>query len=75
MNILAWLKAPSPAATRRPLPLGRGEGRNDAAAASPLPLAERSAAKPTGEVALLERHCAIWNDIARALEAKPKGAK
>ena len=75
MNILAWLKAPSPAAARRPLPQGRGEEGNDATAASPLPLGERSAAKPTGEGALLERHCAIWNDIARALDAKPKGAK
>ena len=40
-----------------------------------LPLRGRGRHAVTGEGALPSPTCAIWNDIARALDTKPRGAK
>jgi hypothetical protein len=68
MIFSARAKAPSPAASRRPLPPGRGEEGIVLATASPLPSGERSAAQQPGEGAFPKPDCPIWHDITRALD-------
>ena len=59
-------KAPSPVGSAADLsPQGEAKG-----AEPHLSLGERG-----GEGALPAPDCAIWNDIARALDIKPRGAK
>jgi hypothetical protein len=37
--------------------------------------ANHSAPHQSGEASFKAHHCALWNDVARALDSKPRGAK